>query len=149
MEEVFYNTAPIRELLQKIFTDEELNIFCYDYFRLVHEQFASGMSHSGKIQLLIEHCHKFEEFEKLLALLKNINSKQYEKFSPLIRKSLKTPVVDIRISCGQMVEITLRGDFSGFVPEIRLYWCSCTCLKHSPWLDKYPENPDWRHSLAD
>jgi hypothetical protein len=79
------NTAAIRELLRAVFSDEELSFFCFDHFRPVYEQFASGMDHLSKIHLLIEYCDRYEEFDKLLALVKKINPRQFAKFYPLIK----------------------------------------------------------------
>lgn len=78
-----YNTATIRQLLNAVFSDEELTTFCYDHFRPVYEKFASGMDRLSKIQLLIEYCERRDEFDRLLAQVKEINPKQYDKFVQL------------------------------------------------------------------
>ncbi len=93
------NTSVIRELLQDAFDDEELDIFCYDYYRPVFKQFASGMSHRIKIQRLIEHCEKRKKFDELLPQVMEINRKQYDKSSLL------------------QIEIILRGDCSDSTTE--------------------------------
>lgn len=80
-----YDTAQIRKLLQAAFTDEELTIFCYDHFRPVYKQFAASMGLLSKTQALIEHCEKFEEFDKLLELVQEFNPVQYNKFEPFIK----------------------------------------------------------------
>jgi internalin A len=73
-------TGAIRKLLNDTFSDEELGDFCYDNFRPVYEQFTSQMNRRAKIQLLIEHCEKYEQFGELFTLLKAINPKQYANF---------------------------------------------------------------------
>jgi internalin A len=75
------NSGAIRELLNIAFSDEELEIFCYDHFRPVYEKFSPQMSRSGKTQLLVEFCERQEQIDKLLAHVKQINPKQYDKFS--------------------------------------------------------------------
>jgi hypothetical protein len=52
-----YNTPVIRQLLVKAFSDEEFNIFCYDYFHEVYQKFST-LTSTAKIQLLIEYCEK-------------------------------------------------------------------------------------------
>jgi len=96
-----YNSAAIRELLQIVLSDEALTIFCFDHFRPVHQQFAADMSRLRKVQLLIEHCDKYEEFDKLLALVKAINPHQYEKFSDLIKAPPKIPQGGMSAGPGQ------------------------------------------------
>jgi hypothetical protein len=75
-----YNTAAIRKLLQVAFNDQELTILCFDHFLSVYDKFAYEMGYGLKIHLLIEYCDKQEEFDKLLALVKETNPKQYDKF---------------------------------------------------------------------
>ena len=59
-----YNTVAIRELLKVVFDDQELMIFCYDYFRPAYDKFASDTSRLWKIQLLIDYCEKHDVFVK-------------------------------------------------------------------------------------
>ncbi|MCB9099743.1 MAG: formylglycine-generating enzyme family protein [Anaerolineales bacterium] len=96
-----YNTATIRRLLRAAFSDNELTVFCYDHFRQVYDKFTGGMDRSSKIQLLIEYCAQFEQFNMLLGLVKEFNPTQYEKYklhlisttSPKKRLS-KAPISD-------------------------------------------------------
>jgi internalin A len=73
-------TDAIRKLLNDTFSDEELEDFCYDKFRPVFEQFTSQMNRRRKIQLLIEHCERYEQFDELFTLLRAINPTQYANF---------------------------------------------------------------------
>ena len=52
------STARLRKLLTSAFSDEDLDIFCFDHFRVVYNGFTSGMSKPQKIQRLIEHCDR-------------------------------------------------------------------------------------------
>jgi hypothetical protein len=61
-----YNTAAIRNLLKTIFSDEELQTFCFDHFPLVYDEFAASMSRSQKIQSLVKQCARSGQFGKLL-----------------------------------------------------------------------------------
>ena len=51
-----HNTAAIRKLLTAAFTDEDLTAFCFDHFREVYYKFGRGLTHSEKVQLLLEYC---------------------------------------------------------------------------------------------
>ena len=51
-----YNTAAIRKLLTAAFTDEDLTAFCFDHFREIYHKFGRGLTHSEKVQLLLEYC---------------------------------------------------------------------------------------------
>ena len=62
------------------FSDEELTTFCYDNFRPVYEEFATGMSRTQKVQRLVEYCERRGEMEKLLAQVEQANPYQYDRF---------------------------------------------------------------------
>ncbi len=79
-----YNTVAIRELLNSVFSDADLEVFCYDHFRPVYDKFASQTNRLLKIQLLIDHCERSGQFDELLTQLHEINPKQYNKFIHLI-----------------------------------------------------------------
>ena len=70
-------TADIRKLLTELFSDEELTILCYDYFRDVYDDFALGMAKGQKIQRLIERCDHREAIPSLLAALSAERAAQY------------------------------------------------------------------------
>ncbi|MCX6029372.1 MAG: hypothetical protein NT169_08720 [Chloroflexi bacterium] len=75
------NTAARRDLLNAAFNDDELMTFCYDYFRPVYDDFASGMSKGQKIQRLLDFCERQEQVEHLLAVVRKANPKQYQRFA--------------------------------------------------------------------
>jgi hypothetical protein len=75
-----FDTAAVRELLIAAFGDEELTTFCYDNFRPVYEEFATGMSRTQKVQRLVETCDRRGEMAGLLAQVKSANPYQYTKF---------------------------------------------------------------------
>jgi hypothetical protein len=77
---MFANTAMVRELLNVALSDEELETFCFDHFRTVHDKFAGDMSRSRKIQLLVEHCTRHDQFDELLNQVIIINPTQYRNF---------------------------------------------------------------------
>jgi len=75
-----WNTPAVRELLMAAFNDEELTTFCYDNFRPVYEEFATGLSRTQKTQRLVETCDRRGEMEKLLAGVQRANPYQYNQF---------------------------------------------------------------------
>lgn len=86
-----YNTAAIRQLLIEALSDEDLTIWCYDYFREVYQKFALNMSFPRKVQLLIEHCDRNNLFDELLFLLKELNPNKYAQFGPQIDEPSRRP----------------------------------------------------------
>jgi CHAT domain-containing protein len=72
-----YNIPAIRKLLRAAFNDEDLSIFCYDYFEEVYQSFAIGMTSSWKGQLLIEHCERNDLFDLLLDRIRRVREKQF------------------------------------------------------------------------
>ncbi|MFN8453512.1 MAG: response regulator [Anaerolineae bacterium] len=113
-----HNTAAIRELLKVAFSDQDLMIFCHDYFHSVYDKFASEMSRLWKIQLLIDHCEKYDQFDELLTQIQDINPEQWAKIMSSIKEPSQTSEVDISASKDQ-VEITLIGDLTNFTPELQ------------------------------
>jgi hypothetical protein len=75
-----YNTAVVRELLMATFSDEELMAFCFDNFRPVYEEFATGMSRTQKVQMFVAYCERRGEMAGLLARAKSANPYQYTRF---------------------------------------------------------------------
>lgn len=75
------NTAVIRELLNAALNDETLTALCYDYFRPVYNQFATGMSRPDKIQRLIAHCERHDSFGLLLEQIERLAPAQYATYA--------------------------------------------------------------------
>lgn len=68
-----YNTAPIRDFINRYFNDTHLDSFCQDYFfEEVYNHFVRGMSKNQKINQLLDGCRRQPQgFEKLLDALQN------------------------------------------------------------------------------
>ena len=62
------------------FDDQELTIFCYDFFRRAHDRFTVGMTKPQKVQLLLEECEKQGRMETLLAHVEEAYPFQYARF---------------------------------------------------------------------
>jgi hypothetical protein len=74
------DTEVVRQLVTDAFSDEELTTLCYDHFPPVYEAFGEGMTKTAKIQLLVEHCVRQVELDRLLALVRQRNPNQYDRF---------------------------------------------------------------------
>ena len=83
-----FNTAAVRELLMAAFSDEELMTFCFDDFRPVYEEFATGMSRTQKVQRLVETCDRRGEMVRLLARVARANLYQYTRFKDRLWKTV-------------------------------------------------------------
>lgn len=83
-------SASYRQFLQTHFDDQELVQFCFDYFRDVHGDFTQGMRKSQKVQVLLEHCEKQNQWKNLDAALQVKRSKAYNIQFP------DKPQLDIR-----------------------------------------------------
>ena len=73
------STATMRQLLSAAFDDAELTTLCFDHFRPVYENFATGMSKGQKIQQLLDYCERHDLLDQLLALVEQYNPAQYRK----------------------------------------------------------------------
>jgi hypothetical protein len=111
-----YNTAVIRDLLQSALDDQDLMILCFDHFPPVYKQFAPQMSFLWKIQLLIAHCQKHNQFNILLDHMKQRNPVQYAKFYHQITtpSSVLIPLYDHDIC---QIVLKIRGDLSSFTAD--------------------------------
>jgi hypothetical protein len=81
-----YNRAGIRELIMTAFSDEELVTLCFDYFEPVQQQFSTGMTKGQKVQLLLDHCVRHHQVERLLARLEEHNPGMYTRFKGRLRQ---------------------------------------------------------------
>ncbi|MBI1879122.1 MAG: ATP-binding protein [Chloroflexi bacterium] len=73
-------SAVVRKLIKAAFDEEELTTLCYDYFRSVFDKFSTGMTKSQKIQHLLDFANRYDQMEKLLALIEQLNPTQYAHF---------------------------------------------------------------------
>jgi formylglycine-generating enzyme required for sulfatase activity len=85
------STADIREFLTGAFSDEELATLCFDYFRDVYDDFASGMTKGQKIQLLIERCERRGVLPNLFAAIQRARPEQYKERFPQVEIQLERP----------------------------------------------------------
>jgi sulfatase modifying factor 1 len=77
-------TTDVRQFLTETFSDEELSTLCFDYFRDVYDDFASGMTKGQKIQILIERCERHGVLPNLLAAIQRARPEQYKGRFPQV-----------------------------------------------------------------
>ena len=84
-DESEWDTEAIRALLNAAFGDEDIVTLCFDRFRVVYEEFSSGMSKSDKIQRLLYYCERYAQVEYLLSQVQERNAAQYARFAAQLR----------------------------------------------------------------
>lgn len=72
------DSARLRRLLTRIFSADEFEFFCYDYFRPVYDQFTPSMSQTQRIQRLIDHVESSMQEAHLLALAREFNAAGFD-----------------------------------------------------------------------
>jgi hypothetical protein len=77
-----HDPAVIRQLLQAVFTDETLTIFCFDHFQPVYARFNPGLPLAAKSSALVKYCQANQRLDKLLALVKQTYPQPYQNFKP-------------------------------------------------------------------
>jgi formylglycine-generating enzyme required for sulfatase activity len=85
------STADIRQSLFDFFNDEELTVLCFDFFREVHDNFASGMTRAQKVQLLLDYCDRRTIIPNLLAAIQRARPEQYKERFPQAPKVQARP----------------------------------------------------------
>ncbi len=86
----YYIQAIVR-LLRLIFKrEEDVAIFCYDYFPTVYATISPKMSLDIQRQQLFDYCHDNQKFAKLLPLVRDMDPDQYLEYEPLFRKVAHT-----------------------------------------------------------
>lgn len=70
----------IHQLIQAIFSDEELDEFCRQKFPGIAERFTDDMNGEAKTRLLIETCAKHQQLGNLVVHIKNAKPEAYQNF---------------------------------------------------------------------
>jgi hypothetical protein len=110
-------SADIRRFLTEAFSDEEITTLCFDQFRLVYDSFGSGMTKGQKIQLLIEHCERHDEWPVLLPLLQRERPRRFAQFldaSATIDSPSQSAITNISGGINMNAnEVSIGGDAVG------------------------------------
>lgn len=90
--------ADIRKFIQENFSDPELNNFCFDYFRVVYDDFAAGMVKSQKVRLLVAYAQRHGRFPDLLVALERERPQAFRHAfgaAPAVAPPLPQPIGEI------------------------------------------------------
>jgi hypothetical protein len=77
-----YSSAAIRNLVRDAFTERELKRFCQDtpLFAALADRFGSGWALEDMIDALLEYCQKRLLVPELLAGVRQLNPRQYQRY---------------------------------------------------------------------
>ncbi|MCP4345374.1 MAG: ATP-binding protein [Desulfobacterales bacterium] len=129
-----YNYAVIRKLVEAAFNDEDLQIFCYDHFSSVAEQFTTGQTKRARDQMLIDYVGRHGLTDRLLDEIRAANPYQYEEFRYSLRKDIhETPSGDSYPNYNHTKSETIINCFSK-VSNSLLNWP--TTLGNNRWLER-------------
>jgi hypothetical protein len=102
-----FSSNAAREFLQEGFSDDDVETFCFDFFREVQKDFSSGMKKGEKISLLLEYCQEHEGVEALFRALQEKRPEQYQKRFGSLPPPTQFEVTFTPIGAASSVEITL------------------------------------------
>ena len=95
-----YNLRAIRKLILEAYDEQELTVFCYDYFHEVIERFGTGMSKSEKAFQLVAYCDRREQLRVLLERIEAERPEKYEIYRESLEGSEEAPSVLDEIQAG-------------------------------------------------
>lgn len=115
-DEGMYNTAVIRELLNRAFTDKQLRRFCYDrpQFRPVTKVAGPEDGLADVVDALIEHCGVYLLFDELLQEVQEENPRQFKRFESQLRSCSRSQ----RLSASQVSWPRARLFMLGALPLV-------------------------------
>lgn len=76
--------AEIRQLLDESFSDEEIDILCFDNFMEVYSNFTTGMTKVQKLLRLLSYCQNRERLSELIVLLNRARPGLVERRFPTL-----------------------------------------------------------------
>lgn len=78
---VSYQFGPLRELMLSAFTEDAFQNFCFDFFREVSRQFATGQLHTHRVRLLLEYADTHGQVNKLIEEIRKQRPEKYAEYS--------------------------------------------------------------------
>ena len=101
-----YQSADIRELVEKALTNDQLKDLAFDDFRFVYDN-TDGQVRSAKIRSLVDYAERQKKFPELLENIQKLNFKAYQEF-------------ETRIFLKGLIQILTSIDFKTIVSTYRL-----------------------------
>jgi hypothetical protein len=102
-----FSSNAARQFLLDAFDDDEVETFCFDFFREVQKDFSSGMKKGEKIKLLLEYCQEQEGVAALFRALQERRPEQYQKRFGEAAPPAQFEVTFTPTGAASSVEITL------------------------------------------
>ncbi len=81
-----WRTAVIRQLLAAAFDDPSLDSLCREHFPEVYHHVMPMTSTLLRIQALIDYCVQNDEMDRLIALTRQRNPTEYQRFAPKLKR---------------------------------------------------------------
>jgi hypothetical protein len=88
-----YNLRAIRKLILEAYDEQELTVFCHDYFHEVIEYFGTGTGKSEKAFQLVTYCDRREQLRVLVDRIKAERPEKYEKYRARLESEEEAPSV--------------------------------------------------------
>jgi hypothetical protein len=82
-----YHTPTVLKLINEAFNLEDLNDFCFLYFRSVYDQFTDSDRKQVRVRLLVDYAQRQGQLDQLLTHLKAENPSKYEKYAPQLSQA--------------------------------------------------------------
>ncbi|MEW5956919.1 MAG: hypothetical protein AB1801_04290, partial [Chloroflexota bacterium] len=116
---ISYQSAAVCKLLNQALPGEALTSFCSMYFPAIQKKFRASTPRLWKIQLLVDTCKKYEQFDQLFNYLAQGKAADYNKFVALATQPAVPPRHETAAEQGY-AEIVFAGDFADFTIELQL-----------------------------
>ena len=78
------NRTSVFEFLERAFTDEALQNFCYKYFEKVYDNFGAIHDKTTRVRKLLEYCDQHLKYPYLLDKLKKERTELYQEYEALL-----------------------------------------------------------------
>jgi hypothetical protein len=102
-----YNLRAIRKLILEAYDEQELTVFCHNYFREVVERFGTGTGKSEKAFQLVTYCDRREQLGVLVDRIKAERPEKYEKYRKRLEGGEEAPSVleEIQAETSEYAEV--------------------------------------------
>lgn len=125
-----YNFAEIRKLVEAALDSDALEVFCFDNFPAVYDQFTDGQTKGLRVLLLLKYVKRnSQRVELLLQHLKETNPQVYKEYETGVKSGTEREKGD-----SQMVK--LRATRASQIPTLLPYLC-----------DRSPQEAELRGAL--
>jgi Effector-associated domain 7 len=121
------NPKKIRQLIEDLVSDDDLNNLCIDEFPRVYNQFTHGQTKSQRIRSLVEYATHQREIQKILSAIEQINPTAYHDFiinnpTQNLQENLSSQTDEISTEAQELIMTAFESsDKVIFVVETNMY----------------------------